>query len=53
MNTPYGKDMYFFDIFIDNGRICMVLVADNLEKVQNAHIYVVFLKSIQKLLKIT
>ena len=42
MNTPYGKDMYFFDIFINNGRICMGLVADNLENVQIAHIYVVF-----------
>ena len=34
MNTPYGKNMYFFDIFINNGRICMGFVADNLEKVQ-------------------
>ena len=32
--TPYGKDMYFFDIFINNGRIRMGFVADNLEKVQ-------------------
>ena len=30
---PYGKDMYFFDIFINKVRICMEFVADNLEKV--------------------
>ena len=34
MNTPYGKDMYLSDIFINNGRICMGFVADNLEKVR-------------------
>ena len=33
--TPYGKDMYFFDIFINNGRICIGFVADHSEKVQN------------------
>ena len=27
--TPYGKDMYFFDIFINDGRICMGFVADH------------------------
>ena len=26
--TPYGKDMYLFDIFINNGRICMGFKAD-------------------------
>ena len=33
--APYDNDMYFFDIFINNGRICMGFVADNYEKVQN------------------
>ena len=33
-DTPYGKDMYFFDIFINNGRICMGFEADRVEKVQ-------------------
>ena len=28
-NTPYGKDMCFFDIFINNGQICMGFTADN------------------------
>ena len=36
---PYGKDMYFFDFFINNGRICMGFFADNLKKnVQKPHI---------------
>ena len=33
-DTPYGKDMYCFDIFINNGRICMGFEADIVEKVQ-------------------
>ena len=33
-DTPYGKDMYFFDIFINYGRICMGFKADRVEKVQ-------------------
>ena len=33
-DTPYVKDMYFFDIFINNGRICMGFDADRVEKVQ-------------------
>ena len=31
---PTVRIMYFFDIFINNGRICMGFVPDNLEKVQ-------------------
>ena len=31
---PYGNDMYFFDISINNGRICMDFVADNKANVQ-------------------
>ena len=31
-NTPYGKDMYFVDFFINNGRICIGFFADNLKK---------------------
>ena len=27
-NTPYDKDMNFFDIFINNGPICMGFEAD-------------------------
>ena len=46
--------MYFFDIFINNGHICMGFVADNLEKVQKRTHLNDFLKkkNIQKLLKI-
>ena len=46
--------MYFFDIFINNGRICMGFVADNYEKVQNRTHLNGFLekKFIQKLLEI-
>ena len=33
--TPYDKDMNFFNIFINNGRICMGFKADRVEKVQN------------------
>ena len=31
---PYDKDMNFFNIFINNGRICMGFKADRIEKVQ-------------------
>ena len=46
--------MYFFDIFINSGRICMGFVADDLEKVQKRTHLNDFLKKkiIQKLLKI-
>ena len=52
--TPYGKDMYFFEIFINNGRIYIGFVADNKEKVQNRTHLNGFLekKIIQKILKI-
>ena len=33
-NTPYDKDMSFFNIFINNGRICMVFEADGEEWVK-------------------
>ena len=33
-NTPYDKDMNFFNIFINNGPICMGFEADREEKVQ-------------------
>ena len=33
-DTPYGKYMYFFDNFINNGQICMGFQADRAEKVQ-------------------
>ena len=54
MNNPYGKHMHFFDISINNGRICMGFVADNSEKVQK-HTNLIWFSSknfIQKLLKI-
>ena len=44
MNTPYGRNMHFFDISINNGRICMGFVADNLEKVQK-HTNLIWLSS--------
>ena len=48
----YGKDMYFFDIFINNGWNCMGFVANNLEKVQKrTHINGCLEKNITKVIE--
>ena len=39
---PDGKDMYFFDIFIHNGRICVGFEADRVEKVQKLASFIRF-----------
>ena len=51
--TPYNKDMNFFNVFINNGRICMGFEADRVEKVQNFAYRIKFSEKnlIKKLLK--
>ena len=34
-SPPYDKDMNFFNIFINDGRICKGFKADRVKKVQN------------------
>ena len=41
-DTPYGQDMYFFNIFINNGRICIGFEVDRVEKVHKLAYFIRF-----------